>query len=124
MYEFYGQHVCLKCEKEEPRRRFQIPTFEEELTEAMEVLGIIRNSKSGLCLCCLRKRTKKKAKKKKEIKYCDCGKPLAPNNKNGVCIECWRKLPETQANRQKVQNWVNAAVFHKNATTRGSTDAP
>jgi hypothetical protein len=89
---------------------------------------IHRQSKSGLCLRCLKEKrvadAVKKKKKKAKVRRCDCGNKLAPSNKTGLCRECWSKSPETKANRQKVQGWVNAAVFSRNATTRGSTDAP
>ena len=91
---------------------------------------IHRNGKTGLCLRCLKAKRKKEArvvkKKKKKVKQCAaCSKSLSRNNRSGLCQACWSKSPETQANRQNMQNWVNAAVFHRNATTPtpGSTDA-
>lgn len=90
---------------------------------------IHRQSVTGLCLRCLKEKRAADApkKKKKNTKYCKCGKPLARSNKNGMCKTCWSKSPETKASRQKVQDWVNVSVFHRNAintTTGDSTDVP
>jgi hypothetical protein len=45
MHFFYRQHVCLECGEVKPEFRWggSLPTLEEELTEIMEILGVLHH---------------------------------------------------------------------------------
>ena len=87
---------------------------------------ISKKSVSGYCLSCLRERRAKglyipprKKREAREEKFCTgCSKPLYYNNKTGLCRTCWGESSEAQYQRQQNQNWVNSAVFSRNAKTK------